>query len=76
MGCLVLVSPTRGLGPAETSYSFQVQTPVPTKKKKERKEKKNGYTSFQISIKNIFFSVCIPFIYIVYFMMQGITKLQ
>jgi hypothetical protein len=22
MGCLVLVSPTRGLGPAETSYSF------------------------------------------------------
>jgi hypothetical protein len=27
MGCLVLVSPTRGLGPAETSYSFQYKNP-------------------------------------------------
>jgi hypothetical protein len=25
-GCLVLVSSTRGLGPAETSYSFQPKT--------------------------------------------------
>jgi hypothetical protein len=51
MGCLVLVSPTRGLGPAETSYSFQLTLSLKTGKIQENNEAvKNKASQFPFAV--------------------------
>jgi hypothetical protein len=51
MGCLVLVSPTRGLGPAETSYSFHPQTGKVLSSHSSFLGKKRHFSLFKISIQ-------------------------